>query len=270
LQVLKPAFVDLNRKKLYVHCATRFIVSRTGGSSISTNFNEDSGSLSIESDIFSDDLNRQFVRRIQESEVKDDLKRVKGGKAMGADGIHIEVWRTLRDIAIVWLTKLFNLIFRSNKMADEWRRSILVPIFKNKGDVQSCINYRRIKLMRHTMKLWERIIEHHLRGVTNVTENQFGFMPRRSTIEAIFLIRQLMEKCREQKKDLHMIFIDLEKAYDKVPRNVMWWALQKNKVSSKYITLIKDMYDNVVTSVRTSDEDTNDFPINIGPHQGRL
>jgi hypothetical protein len=51
------------------------------------------------------------------------------------------------------------------------------------------------------------------------------------------------------KKDLHMVFIDLEKAYDKVPRNVMWWALQKHKVSTKYITLIKDMYDNIMTSV---------------------
>jgi hypothetical protein len=77
-----------------------------------------------------------------------------------------------------------------------------------------------------------------------------------------------MKRCREQKKDLHMIFIDLEKTYDKVPRNVMWWALQKHKVSSKYITLIKDMYDNVVTSVRTSDRDTSDFLINIGLHQG--
>jgi hypothetical protein len=74
-------------------------------------------------------------------------------------------------------------------------------------------------------------------------------MPGRSTMEVIFLIRHLMERCMEQKKDLHMIFIDLEKAYDKVTRNVMWWDLQKYKVSSKYITLIKDMYDNVVTSV---------------------
>jgi hypothetical protein len=65
-----------------------------------------------------------------------------------------------------------------------------------------------------------------------------------------------------------MIFIDLEKAYDKVPRNVMWWDLQKHKVSSKYITLINDMHDNVVTNVRTSDGDTNDFPISIGLHQG--
>jgi serine protease inhibitor len=65
---------------------------------------------------------------------------------------------------------------------------------------------------------------------------------------------------------MHMIFIDLEKVCDKMSRNNMWWALQKYKVSSKYITLIKDMYDNVVTSVRTSDGDTNDFPINIGLH----
>jgi hypothetical protein len=153
-------------------------------------------------------------------------------------------------------------------MPDKWRRSILLPIFKKKEDVQSCTNYQRIKLMRHTMKLCERIIEHRLRGVTNVTENQFEFMLERSTIEAIFLIRQLMERCREQKKDMHIIFIDLKKAYDKVPRNVMWWVLQKHKVSSKYITLIKNMYDNIVTSVQTSDGDTNDFSINIGLHQG--
>jgi hypothetical protein len=57
-----------------------------------------------------------------------------------------------------------------------------------------------------------------------------------------------MERGREQKKDMHMTFIDLE-VYDKVSRNVMWWALQKHKVSSKYITIIKDMYVNVVISV---------------------
>ena len=84
-------------------------------------------------------------------------------------------------------------------------------------------------------------------------------------MEAIFLIRQLMERYREQ-KDLHMVFIDLEKAYNKVPRNVMWWALENHKVPTKYITLIKNMYKNVRTFVRTCDGDTTDFPINIGLH----
>jgi hypothetical protein len=61
------------------------------------------------------------------------LKRMEGGKVMGPDGIFIEVWRSFRNVAIVWFIKLFNLIFRSNKMPDEWRQSILVSIFKNKG-----------------------------------------------------------------------------------------------------------------------------------------
>jgi hypothetical protein len=71
------------------------------------------------------------------------------------------------------------------------------------------------------MKLWERVIEHRLMRVTNVTENQFRFMPERSTMEAIFLISQLMKRYREQKKDMYMIFLD-QKVYNKVPRNVMW------------------------------------------------
>lgn len=201
--------------------------------------------------------------RIQEAEVKEALKRMRGGKAMGPDDVPIEVWRCLGNIAVVWLTRLFNHIFRSNKMPDEWRESILVPIFKNKEDIQSCSNYRGIKLMSHTMKLWKRVIEHRLRRVTSVTKNQFGFMPGRSTTEAIFLLRQLMERYREQKKDLHMVFIDLEKAYDKIPWPVMWWALEKHNVPTKYISLIKDMYTNVVTSVRAGNSKTDSFPITI-------
>jgi Reverse transcriptase (RNA-dependent DNA polymerase) len=152
-------------------------------------------------------------------------------------------------------------------MSDEWRRSILVPIFKNKGDIQSCTNYKRIKLMSHIMKLWERVIEHRLRKLITVSKNQFGFMPGRFTMEVIFLIRQIMERHREQ-KDLHMIFIDLEKAYDKIPRNIMWWALKRKLVPTKYVTLIKDMYKNVVICVRACDGESDTFPIKIGLHQG--
>ena len=81
-------------------------------------------------------------------------------------------------------------------------------------------------------------------------------------MEAIFLIRQVMERYRE-KKDLHMVFIDLQKAYDIIPRNVMWWALDKHKDPTKYVGLIKHMYNNVVTRVRTSNRDTDDFLIRI-------
>ncbi|GKC96942.1 retrovirus-related pol polyprotein LINE-1 [Tanacetum coccineum] len=99
-------------------------------------------------------------------------------------------------------------------MPEEWRLSNVIPIFKNKGDAQVCNNYRGIKLLSHTMNLWEKVIVRRLRRETLVSENQFSFMPRRSSIEAIHLIRNLMEKFRERQRDLHLAFIDLEKAYD--------------------------------------------------------
>ena len=106
-------------------------------------------------------------------------------------------------------------------MLDAWRKSILVSVFKNKEDLLNCNNYRGIKLTSHTMKLWEKVIERRIRDTTMISGNQFGFMPGRSTTEAIFLLRMLMERNREAKKDLHIVFIDLEKAYDRIPREVL-------------------------------------------------
>jgi Reverse transcriptase (RNA-dependent DNA polymerase) len=77
-----------------------------------------------------------------------------------------------------------------------------------------------------------------------------------------------MKRHREQKNDLHMIFIDLEKMYDKIPRNIMWWALKRKLVPTKYVTLIKDMYTNVVTCVKACDDESDTFSIKIGLHQG--
>jgi hypothetical protein len=96
-------------------------------------FNRETESSTIELDDSFDDASIYFVRRIREFQIKEALKRMKGGKAMSPNCISIEVWRGLGDIAIVWLIKPFNLIFWENKILEEWRRSILVPIFKNKG-----------------------------------------------------------------------------------------------------------------------------------------
>jgi hypothetical protein len=63
--------------------------------------------------------------------------------------------------------------------------------------------------MNHTMKLWERVIEHRFSHESTISENQFDFMPRRSNMKAIFLLRRLIKIKKEACKDLHMEFFDL-------------------------------------------------------------
>ena len=78
-------------------------------------------------------------------------------------------------------------------MLEEWRRSVLIPIYKSKGDAQCCGNYRG-KLMSHTMKIWERIIEARLRDSVEINKQQYGFMPGKGNTDAMFALRMLMEK----------------------------------------------------------------------------
>ena len=73
---------------------------------------------------------------------------------------------------------------------------------------------------------------------------------------------------RYEDKKVHMVFIDLEKAYDKVPRDPIWWALEKKGATKRYIEMIQDMYSGAMTTVRTIVGETNDFLIIVGLHLG--
>ncbi|KAK3530863.1 hypothetical protein QTP70_003631 [Hemibagrus guttatus] len=210
----------------------------------------------------------QKVDKIRKDEVRKALKRMKSGKAVGPDDIPVEVWKCLGEAAVEFLANLFNRVLESERMPEEWRRSVLVPIFKNKGDVQSCSNYRGIKLMSHTMKVWERVVEARLRKVVEICEQQYGFMPRKSTTDAIFALRILMEKYRDGQKELHCVFVDLEKAYDRVPREELWYCMRKSGVAEKYVRVVQDMYERSRTVVRCAVGQTEEFNVEVGLHQG--
>ncbi|KAK3571395.1 hypothetical protein QTP86_010707 [Hemibagrus guttatus] len=210
----------------------------------------------------------QKVDKIRKDEVRKALKRMKSGKAVGPDDIPVEVWKCLGEAAVEFLANLCNRVLESERMPEEWRRSVLVPIFKNKGDVQSCSNYRGIKLMSHTMKIWERVVEARLRKVVEICEQQYGFMPRKSTTDAIFALRILMEKYRDGQRELHCVFVDLEKAYDRVPREELWYCMRKSGVAEKYVRVVQDMYERSRTVVRCAVGQTEEFNVEVGLHQG--
>ena len=97
--------------------------------------------------------------------------------SINPDELPVEVWKCMGKMGIEFLTRLYNRLLMGEQMPEEWRRSVLIPIYKNKGDAQCGGNYREIKLMSHTMKVWERIIEARLRDRVEISKQQYGFMP---------------------------------------------------------------------------------------------
>ena len=97
--------------------------------------------------------------------------------------------------------------------------------------------------------------------MVEISSNQFGFMAGRSTTDAIFALRVLLEKYREKQRDLHMVFIDLEKAYDRVPREVVWWCMRRRGIPEQYMRIVQDMYDAGMTMVHTPAGDSKSFPV---------
>ena len=118
------------------------------------------------------------------------------------------------------------------------------------------------------MKIWERIIESRLKDRVEISKQQYGFMPGKGTTDAMFSLRMLMEKYIEGQRELHCLFVDLEKAYDRVPREEQWYCMRKSGIVEKYVQLVQDMYEGSKTVVKCAVGTTESFKVKVGQHQG--
>ena len=78
------------------------------------------------------------------------------------------------------------------------------------------------------MKTVERVLENRMRGFVMIDDMRIGFMPGKDTTHALFILRRIREEFRGKEKKLCMCFVDLEKAFDRVPIKVVEWALRKD------------------------------------------
>ena len=95
------------------------------------------------------------------------------------------------DVGIRVLMELCQSILDGKGMPDDWATSVAIPIFKGKGDIMNCGMYRVVKQLEHAMKIVEKVLEKRLRTIVTIDDMQFGFMPGKGAIDAVFILRRI-------------------------------------------------------------------------------
>ena len=143
--------------------------------------------------------------------VEKSINKMKKGKAPGPSGVATEMLKASSDICSKMIADLTNSTIRENTMSNEWNHSIIISLYKGKGEALDRGNYRGLKLTENILKVIERIIEDLICNIVKIDDMPFGFMPGRGTTGAIFIVRQMQEAYIRRNRNLHFAFVDLGK-----------------------------------------------------------
>ena len=165
--------------------------------------------------------------------------------------------------------ELIKRIWNVEELPEEWKTSILCPIYK-KGDKMECENYRGIALLNIAYKIFANILYKRLLPYTEsiVGEYQCGFRVGRSTTDQLFNIRQILEKCKEYNVEIHQLFVDFKAAYDNVSRRKLWRVMEEFWIPNKLISLTKLTLSGATSRVRIRNKLSETFDIEEGLRQG--
>ena len=196
-------------------------------------------------DIDVEDEAHTEVDRIEMREIEEALVGSKNRKATGADGINTELYKYGSTNMTKRIQLFMNTCWKNKKTPNEWKTAVIVPIFK-RGQRNNCDHYRGISLLNTGYKIYSKIITRRLRNIIEaiILEEQSGFRQNRSCIDNVFSLQQIIEKHREFNRETYMIFIDYEKAFDRVDRQKLWMIMRKRGIPEHLIQVIKELYNN--------------------------
>ena len=204
-------------------------------------------------------------------ELNKAIDSLSSDKAPGNDGIPPEIIKAGKDSSLIHrLHELLIDCWEEGTVPQDMRDAKIVTLYKNKGDRSDCNNFRGISLLSITGKVFARVVLNRLQKLAEKVypESQCGFRASRSTIDMVFSVRQLQEKCREQRRPLYLAFIDLTKAFDLVSRTGLFALLQKIGCPPKLLAMVTSFHDNMMGTVQYNGSSSDSFPISNGVKQG--
>lgn len=204
------------------------------------------------------------------NELKKAIDSLAMRKAPGTDNIPPDLIKHCKTALLQPLLEVLCKCWEEGAVPQDLRDAKIVTLYKNKGERSDCNNYRGISLLSIVGKVYARVLLIRLQKLAErvYPESQCGFRAGRSTIDMVFSLRQLQEKCREQQMPLYIAFIDLTKAFDLVSRDGLFKALRKIGCPPKLLSLIQSFHTNMKGTVQFNGNLSEPFEIRSGVKQG--
>ena len=216
---------------------------------------------------------------ISYDEFMSTLTSLTKNKAPGEDGLILEEILSLDNAGLKTLHKLVKIFWILEKVPGEMKICVLVPLLK-KGDIHDPANYRPIALMSTLLKLYQYILNSRLVNFLEVTgffhDEQSGFRKGRSIMDCHLLLSEVLNSRQgatgarggTYTEPLLTAFLDLRKAFDRVPRELLWQKLRAAGVGEHFLNIIIDQFTNIKGKVRLGGALTDAFEISSGVVQG--
>ena len=205
------------------------------------------------------------------TEIKQAIKKLKTAKASGPDNIPPEALKANPDLTANILHKIYSDIWKYEIMPQDWNIGDLIKLPK-KSNLKECKDYRGIALLSVIAKVLNRIlITRLLKAVDEkLREQQVGFRKDRSCTDQIAALRIIIEQSLEWNTSLFLNFVDFEKAFDSLDREVLWNLMAHYGIPQKFINIIRNSYNNMQCRVIHEGKLTESFDVKTGVKQGCL
>lgn len=205
------------------------------------------------------------------TELKYVLAKCKENKAPGLDGIPYEHFKNAPDQFLAKLVDFYDKLYRTAEVPNAYKKSIIFPIHK-RGTLEDVTNYRAISFSDAILKIFCNLLLTRLNKVIKhknlLSENQAGFREGYSTNDHIFTLTSMVKIYQAKKKSLYAMFIDFKSAFDGIDRNALYYKLNRMGISSKFLKILKSLYENTHASVWNGFELSEEFPTTTGLKQG--
>ena len=204
-------------------------------------------------------------------EIQFVVKNLKNNKSTGIDSIPYELMKYPDLIKIMF--NMFSKCFVYGKIPNDWRKAIISPILKSGNrDPHIPMNYRGVSLLSCVCKGFTNILNKRLSSyyeTSNIlVDEQNGFRPNRSCIDHIFSLTTVIRNRLTKKQDTFACFIDFQKAFDFVNRDLLLYRLLLDKVDGNMYNVIKSIYSLTSACIRVNSKLTKWFDIKSGVRQG--